>query len=120
VGGSWADPTKKPREVKNPDGTSPGSKEGKGNETWVIGLTVYAAQQSKTSFRKSRAGLEAAEGNDLFSNSVDERRVPALQYTCSSWAGLRWLEVRCSLTVKCQYPAPLPVVDFERSNTIIP
>jgi hypothetical protein len=51
---------------------------------------------------------------------VDERRVPALQYTCSSWAGLRWLEVRCSLTVKCQYPAPLPVVDFERSNTIIP
>jgi hypothetical protein len=48
-----------------------------GNETWVIGLTVDAAQQSKTSFRKNRAGLEAAEGNDLFSDSVDERQVPA-------------------------------------------
>ncbi len=36
-----------------------------------------AAQQSKTSFRKNRAGLEAAEGNDLFSDSVDERQVPA-------------------------------------------
>jgi hypothetical protein len=77
VGGSWADPTSKPGEVKNPDGTSPGSKEGEGNETWVIGLTVDAAQQSKMSFRKNRAGLEAVEGNDLFSDSVDERRVPA-------------------------------------------
>jgi len=76
VGGSWADPTRKPREVKNPDDTSPGSKEGEGNETWVIDLTVDAAQQSKTSFRKNRAGLEAAEGNDLFSDSVDERGVP--------------------------------------------
>ncbi len=62
------------RGKKCPDGTSPGSKEGEGNETWVIGLTVDAAQQSKTSFR---AGLEAVEGNDLFSDSVDERRVPA-------------------------------------------
>ncbi len=77
MGGSWADPTRKPGEVKNPDGTSPGSKEGEGNETWVIGLTVDAAQQSKMSFRKNRAGLEAVEGNDLFSDSVDERRVPA-------------------------------------------
>ncbi len=76
MGGSWANPTRKPREVKNPDGTSPGSKEGEGNETWVIGLTVDASQQSKTSFRKNRAGLEAAEGNDLFSDSVDERQVP--------------------------------------------
>ncbi|CAM6023560.1 unnamed protein product [Sphagnum balticum] len=78
VGGSWAGPARKLGEAQNPglEDTAPGLKEGKGNDTLGTGLKLEAPQERKTTLEKSRAGLEAGEDNDLFSDSVDERPVP--------------------------------------------